>query len=274
MLVTPAAHATTSAEGQAIVTPTPRVMQPQTATHFKKIAIGSNFVLTLLNNDTLVMWGDNRKWQSTIPYRFKDTLFSDIATGASVSYVLDQTGNVSAWSSTYETDESQVPIDAQSGVTAIAAGTRFAMALKTDGTVVAWGRNQYGQARVPVGLSDVIAVAAGDEFSLALTSAGQVVAWGRNQYGQARVPAGLSDVIALAAGSDHALALRFDGTGVAWGNNSKGHSSGMKYAKDEVQVGAGREYSVILRADGTITAFGSNYVNNINFPRNLANVVW
>jgi len=50
--------------------------------------------------------------------------------------------------------------------------------LKRMATVVAWGRNQYGQARVPVGLSDVIAVAAGDEFSLALTSAGQVVVLG------------------------------------------------------------------------------------------------
>jgi hypothetical protein len=48
------------------------------------------------------------------------------------------------------------------------------MALKSDGTVVAWGGNDntgfnYGQAQVPSGLSDVVAIAAGEFHSLALT---------------------------------------------------------------------------------------------------------
>ena len=51
--------------------------------------------------------------------------------------------------------------------------------------------NDYGQSTVPAGLSGVMAVAAGDYHSLALKADGTVVAWGDNNYGQCTVPAGL-----------------------------------------------------------------------------------
>jgi hypothetical protein len=53
-------------------------------------------------------------------------------------------------------------------VTAISAGGFHGLALKEDGTVVAWGLNDHGQARVPPGLSGVTAVAAGGFHSMAL----------------------------------------------------------------------------------------------------------
>ena len=50
-----------------------------------------------------------------------------------------------------------------SGVTAIAAGASHSLALKSDGTVVAWGCAgiDCGQCSVPSGLSGVTAIAAG-----------------------------------------------------------------------------------------------------------------
>jgi len=75
-----------------------------------------------------------------------------------------------------------VPSAASSGVVDIALGYRHALALKADGTVVAWGtdfaRVETGQSIVPVGLSDVKAIAAGALHSLALKNDGTVVAWG------------------------------------------------------------------------------------------------
>ena len=108
---------------------------------------------------------------------------------------------------------------------AIAAGGDHNLALKSDGTVVAWGWNAFGQAAVPADLANVIAVAAGSAHSLALKSDGTVVAWGWNYFGQAAVPAGLAHVVAIAAGGDHSLALKSDGTVVAWGDNSYGQST-------------------------------------------------
>ena len=52
--------------------------------------------------------------------------------------------------------------------------------------------------------------------SLALKSDGSIVGWGDNDYGQATPPAG-NDFIAIAAGSYHSLALKSDGSIVGWG---------------------------------------------------------
>src|SRR6267142_5249197 len=68
--------------------------------------------------------------------------------------------------------------------TKIAAGDGHSLALKSNGTVVAWGYNSSGQSTVRVGLGGVVAIAAGGGHSLALKSAGTVVAWGVNRYGE------------------------------------------------------------------------------------------
>ena len=104
-----------------------------------------------------------------------------------------------------------------SNVTAISQGSGFNLALRADGTVVAWGYNHLGQVTgtpssdtIPVTanpmalggqvLSGVVAIAAGSSHSLALKIDGTVVAWGRNLYGETNVPAGLSGVFAISAG--------------------------------------------------------------------------
>ena len=46
---------------------------------------------------------------------------------------------------------------AQSGVIAIAAGSFHTLALKNDGSVVAWGYNAYGQTEVPIAAQSRVA---------------------------------------------------------------------------------------------------------------------
>ena len=72
---------------------------------------------------------------------------------------------------------------------------------------------------MPAGLTGVTAIAAGDYHTVALKSDGTVVAWGYNGYGQTTVPAGFTGVMAIAAGELHTVALKSDGTVVAWGYN-------------------------------------------------------
>ena len=83
----------------------------------------------------------------------------------------------------------------------------------------------HGQSAIPAGLVGVSAIAAGADHSLALKNNGTVVAWGSNGYGQTTVPAGSSRVTAIAAGADHSLALKSDGTVVAWGYNGYGQTN-------------------------------------------------
>ena len=102
-----------------------------------------------------------------------------------------------------------------SNVVAVAANGH-SLALKADGTVVAWGDGQVGQTNVPAGLAmDVISVSAGGSHSLALKRDG--TEWrGYEPSAKPTVPAGLSEVVAVSAGAQHSAALRNNGTVVAW----------------------------------------------------------
>jgi hypothetical protein len=120
---------------------------------------------------------------------------------------------VLAWGCTNGADYGQcsVPSDL-SNVTAIAAAHTQSLALKSDGTVVAWGCGDfdYGQCNVPSGLSGVTAIAAGYGHSLALKGDGTVVGWGCTSafnFGQCTAPAGLARVKAISAGDFHSLAV-------------------------------------------------------------------
>lgn len=154
--------------------------------------------------------------------------------------------------------ETNVPMGL-SGVRAIAGGERHVVALKSDGTVVAWGNNTGGQSTVPSGLASVIAIAAGGNVSGAIQSDGTLIMWGDNAFGQTTVSAGLVNVRQLAIGRNHVLALKVDGTVVAWGGNAQGQSTVPAGLADVIAVAAGTELSVVLKRDGTVANWGSTF---------------
>jgi len=169
--------------------------------------------------------------------------------------------------------QAQVPAGTSNAV-AIAAGDDHSLALRADGTVVAWGgRNWYGQTDVSPQATNVIAIAAGGNHSLALRADGTAVGWGINLYGQTDVPPQATNLIAIAAGYNHSLALRADGTVVGWGQNSWGQTAAPSQATNVIAIAAGRDHSLALRADGTVVAWGRNTSGQTNVPSFLTNVV-
>jgi alpha-tubulin suppressor-like RCC1 family protein len=107
------------------------------------ISIGYNHSLALKKDGSVTGWGFNREGQAT-----------GIKT-PEAPYV----------SSGLVTVSGQV----LSHVIAISAGQEYSLALKEDGTVVAWGNHRFYRD-VPTGLSGVVAVAAGDGYCLAITT--------------------------------------------------------------------------------------------------------
>ncbi|GAB5558881.1 MAG: hypothetical protein SynsKO_05280 [Synoicihabitans sp.] len=111
--------------------------------------------------------------------------------------------------------ETNLP-DQLSGVVDIAVGDQFALALKADGTVQGWGKNNLGQIDIPEGLDRVIAVAATHQYSLALQSDGTLVAWGTVDA-VAEIPVLRNDVVAMSAWFSSGALLHRDGTVSSWG---------------------------------------------------------
>lgn len=159
-------------------------------------------------------------------------------------------------------------------VVAVAAGGYHNLALKADSTVRAWGENGVGQSTVPAGLSNVVAISGGWQTSLALKADGTVVAWGDNRTGQIDVPSGLRNVVAIAAAEYHNLALKSDGTVTGWGWNGDGQitiPAGL--SNNVVAIAAGGLHSLALKADGTVAAWGWNRHGQATVPAGLRNVV-
>jgi alpha-tubulin suppressor-like RCC1 family protein len=182
-------------------------------------------------------------------------------------------------------------VDARAATPSVSLGQSFALALKQDGTAVAWGNNFAGElgdgstsprsAPVPVaGLTDIGAIGTGNYHSLAIKRDGTLWAWGANNRGQLGdgttttrlIPvqvSGMANILAVAGGDTHTLALRSDGTVWAWGGNSFGQlgdGTTTNRTKPTQVVGltgvaaiASRyNTSLALKSDGTVWAWGDN----------------
>jgi hypothetical protein len=161
-------------------------------------------------------------------------------------------------------------------VAAIAGGYMHGLALRRDGKVISWGYNNYGQTNVPVTLPAAVAIAAGSLHSVALCSDGRVIAWGDNTYGQRNVPARATPSIGLAAGLFHNLALRADGTVVAWGGTgflNHGQTNVPASAINVVAIAGGGYHSLALLKDGTVVAWGDNTYGQCSVPASATDVV-
>jgi alpha-tubulin suppressor-like RCC1 family protein len=156
-------------------------------------------------------------------------------------------------------------------VYAVAAGQAHSVALRANGTVAAWGKNDHNQSSGNVLATDVVAIAASGDFNLTLRSNGTVVAWGHNTFGQCTVPAAASgrDVVAIAAGNMHSLALRANGSVVGWGANSSGQLNVTAGVSNFTAIAAGGAHSLGIRESGMIYTWGANGYNQCVVPPDL-----
>ena len=278
------------------------------------VAAGEGYSLAV-QNGAAYGWGDNTTGQlgdgtserRLLPVAVSAPLTSGVtAVAAGVSHSLAvQNGGVYAWGyngngalgdGTTNSSTTPVAVSAPltSGVTAIAAGNQFSLAIKNGGAW-AWGVNDIGELGngtigstpnpTPVAvaslLSGVTAIAAGLRNSLAVQNGG-VYAWGNNVAGQlgdgtttirtTPIPVlGLANgVTAVAAGYYHSLAVRNGGV-YSWGANFDGDLGDgtttnhitpaqidLADLHNIIAVAAGYSSSYALSSDGSLWDWGNN----------------
>ena len=189
-------------------------VQISTSTDWKKIACGYTHVIALKNDGTIWGWGDN--------------LFNQVSNGAAsgIQPTPVQIGSASDW-------------------TDIAAGDGFTIAIKTNGTLWSWGKNNIGQ--LGVGNTNTITT-------------------------QVQVGTG-TDWLSVFAAIDHVVAAKTDSTLWGWGLNTSGElghtNATVQTAPASLGIGTvswtslalGFRYTLVLKSDKSIWASGNNSNN-------------
>jgi alpha-tubulin suppressor-like RCC1 family protein len=159
----------------------------------------------------------------------------------------------------------------------ISVSNTHSLAIKTDGTLWAWGSNSYGELgdgtsvsnrTIPTQIGNAtnwLSISAGDGYySIALKTDGTLWAWGRNNYGQLGDGTNINKNIPIqigtennwskiATGNSFTIAIKSNGSLWTWGNNSYTLGNGTTQTSSiPINIGTTTPYWI------KIDAYGSN----------------
>ena len=234
--------------------------------YWTQVSCGYKYTLSIQNNGTLWAWGDDGGY-GALGLNTTTTYSSPV-----------QVGTLSLWESIF-----------------CKAGGSSTFAIQNNGTLWAWGDNNYGQ----LGLGDTInrssptqvgdlntwtTVANGSNYTLAIQNNGTLWGWGLNNFGQlgnnsnstqsSPVQIGTLSIWASvsaegsAALTGSSLAIQSNGTLWSWGRNASGQlglNTNSTYSSP-VQVGTLSDWAQVLvynnviarKTNGTLWAWGAN----------------
>jgi alpha-tubulin suppressor-like RCC1 family protein len=241
--------------------------------------------LYYIENDKTIYWSNGVRWQA---------IYWTTSDNVSL-YSWGNNGNGQLGDNT--TVDKSSPVSVVGGFTdwcQVSAGSNHSLAVRTNGTLWAWGCNSNGllgddtttSTSSPVsvvgGFTDWCQVSAGSNHSLAVRTNGTMWAWGFPGDGRlgdgtitgaispVSVVGGFTDWCQASAGGFHSGGIRCDGSLWMWGYNGKGQlgvvdttdrCSPVSVAggfTDWRQVGAGHKHTVALKQNGTLWAWGYN----------------
>ncbi|HLY74751.1 MAG TPA: RCC1 repeat-containing protein [Planctomycetota bacterium] len=195
--------------------------------------------------------------------------------------------------------------------TRIVAGSDHSLALLADGSLWAWGANEYGQlgngspgslssVAVQVPLAGVVDFSASIYNSMAVLKDGSLWTWGENLFGELGVggpvptsvstpekigfPGGLP-VAAVSSGIRFDLALGVDGSVWGWGSNTNGQlgtpatptpvyqPTAIPGISGVSQISAGNAHALALTSDGRVWAWGDNSSGQLGNGTTVSNPI-
>jgi alpha-tubulin suppressor-like RCC1 family protein len=279
------------------------------------IGAGVSHNVVIRRDGTVWAWGandngelGNGNWTDTNALVQVTGLSNIVAVAAppdgSFNLALDSSGKVWSWGAggsgqlgrgdgLYEDTNTAALVPGVSNIVAIAGGELHSLALKSDGTVWAWGDDSIYQlgdgtnisrdhpAPVP-GLSNVLAIASGADHSFAIRADDTVWGWGYNEDGELGLGnttdqphpvlvSGLTNAVALSGGLFHSIALRSDGSVQAWGENYIGEIGDISSLtpvtvpglSNIVAIACGGYHNLFLNKNGGLFVWGNDFWNQM-----------
>lgn len=272
---------------------------------WETVSAGMEHTIAIRSDGTLWAWGFNGSGQlgdgtlidKKSPVQIGTAAdWKSVSAGGNHSLAIKADGTLWAWGHNFNGQvgdgtfgagrKSPVKIGTATDWKFVAGGRSFSLAIKTDGTLWAWGDNFFGQlghgavafAPKQVGTAtNWTYVSAGGNHTVALKADNTLWAWGLNTNGQlgdgtttsksspTQIGAA-TDWLRVATGVDHTLAIKSNGSLWAWGTNDSGQSGNGTIIESHtpLQIGtsgwkavaAGDRSSLAINANGTLWAWG------------------
>jgi alpha-tubulin suppressor-like RCC1 family protein len=258
--------------GDGTTLPSSFPIQTTTATNWKSVAVGgSSYTIAIKTNGSLWTCGNNNYGQlgdgttnnkNVFIQIGTDTNWESITAGDQCTFGIKTDRTLWSWgsntdgslgiggSSSYKTSPTQV--GTATNWKSISIEYEHCVAIKTDGTLWAWGWNYWGQL--------------GDETTS-----------NRNTPMQIGTATNWSSAV---AGFSHTIAIKTDGTLWAWGLNNKGQlgdgtninkniPTQIKTESNWKSVTAGIYHTLATKTDGTLWAWGDNQYGQLGDGTNI-----
>ncbi len=287
-----------------------------TDTNWSSVTLNNSTTIALKQNGTLWAWGYNGESQffvnssnvnSNVPIQINsDTDWKMVDLGAYHALAIKQDGSLWSWgrdtsgqvgigSSTFSTQLLPVRIGSDNNWTKISASSDISFALKSNGSLWAWGSNSYGRSAQIVGSRtnqptqignglNWMDIFAGANASLGVKSDKSIWVWGSNQNGLLglnqdafkKIPVQVTSSLVwkeISQGGSTTFGIKLDGTLWAWGQNNNGiYGNNSISSNIPVQIGTATNwksvvtlwYSVAaIKTDGTLWTWGSNWMGTL-----------
>jgi alpha-tubulin suppressor-like RCC1 family protein len=296
-------------------------VQIGTLTNWSKVSAGGKFTFSIKTDGTLWSWGSNSSGQlgqNDITARSSPVQIGTLTDWLDVSIgyfpagslttgtVIALKTNGTLWGiggeigdGTGSNRSSPIQIGTLTDWQKISCGSPHKLAIKTDGTLWAWGRNNEGQLGDGTSVNRLSPVQVGtltswynlsttaNYTSAAIKTDGTLWSWGLGTFGQlgdgtfvsksSPVQIGtLTNWSSISIGNSHTIAIKTDGTLRAWGGNAQGELgrgfvAGPVSRSSPIQIGedqwtsayAGNTFTHAIKTNGTLWSWGINTNGNL-----------
>lgn len=280
---------------------------------WKAIATSNAHVIAIKDDGTLWAWGDNSFGKlgdggttaSNLPIQIGTASdWKDVSAGYHSSYAIKENGTIWAWGSNYQgqlgfgyggygmTTRTPTQIGIASDWKSISAGLWFVLALKQDGSLWAWGTNEWGAlgngttttnpavhyAPGRIGNdSDWKAISGGYSHAMAIKQNGTLWVWGTNQYNCFGDGTGTNSYIPRQTGIGYTwnyvdaevnstTAIRSDLTYSSWGVDQNFKLAYPLRGETIKSVSGSEGHTAIVKTDGTLYTAGGNNSGQLGYP--------